>query len=158
SMFRLLIQARDPKGDITSPSATVKIWCAACGRLETRRVVACCSPCQGSADVDHPLLGYRLGGSLWLSGQLQNRGLLTLTKESQQQDLAVRKFESIVMGHCLFFVDLPKDRCSVVEHILPPAQWTDRRGRNFASKGQLGSRENADGDAGVFRCREPSRP
>jgi hypothetical protein len=71
--------------------------------------------------VDRPLLCYRLGGSLWLSGQLKNRGLLTLTKERQQQDLAVRKFERIVMGHCLFFVDLPKDRCSVVEHILPPA-------------------------------------
>src|ERR1700722_19032299 len=89
---------------------------------------------------DRPLLCYRLGGSLWLSGQLQNRGLLTLTKERQQQDLAVRKFERIVMGHCLFFVDLPKDRCSVVEQIFPPAQWTDMPGRNFASKGQLGSR------------------
>jgi hypothetical protein len=117
-----------------------KVWCAACGRLGTRRVVACCSPCQGSADVDHPLLGYRLGGSLWLSGQLKNRGLLTLTKERQQQDLAVGKFERIVMGRCLFFVDLPKNRCSVVEQIFPPPQWTDMPGRNFASKGQLGSR------------------
>jgi hypothetical protein len=50
-------------------------------RRWARRAVACCSPCQGSADVDQPLLGYRLGGSLWLSGQLKNRGLLTLTKE-----------------------------------------------------------------------------
>ena len=72
----------------------------------------------GSADVDRPLLCYKLGGSLWLSGQLKNRGLLTLTKERQQQDLAVGKFERIVMGHCLFFVDLPKDRCSVVEHFF----------------------------------------
>ena len=86
-----------------------------------RRAVACCSPCRGSADVDRSLLDCRLGGSLWLSGQLKNRGLLTLTKERQQQDLAVRKFERIVMGHCLFFVDLPKDRCTVVEYILPPA-------------------------------------
>ena len=42
----------------------------------------------------------------------------------QQHDLAVRKFERIVMGHCLFFVDLPKDRRPVVEHVLTPAQWT----------------------------------
>ena len=55
--------------------------------------------------MDRPLLCYRLGGSLWLSGQLKNHGLLTLTKERQQQDLAVRKFERIVMGHCLFFSD-----------------------------------------------------
>jgi CBS-domain-containing membrane protein len=28
------IQPRNPKGDITSPSATVrKVWCAGCGRL-----------------------------------------------------------------------------------------------------------------------------
>jgi hypothetical protein len=116
-----------------------KLWCGGCGD-GARRAVACCSPCQGSADVHRPLLGCRLGGSLWLSGQLKNRGLLTLTKERQQQDLAVGKFERIVMGHCLFFVDLPKDRCSVVEQIFPPAQWTDMPGRNFASKGQLGSR------------------
>ena len=87
-----------------------------------------------------PAAGLQTGGSLWLSGQLKNRGLLTLTKERQQQDLAVGKFERIVMGHCLFFVDLPKNRCSVVEQIFPPPQWTDMPGRNFASKGQLGSR------------------
>ena len=40
----------------------------------------------GSADVDRSLLDRELGGSLWLSGQLKNRGLLTLTKERQQQD------------------------------------------------------------------------
>jgi hypothetical protein len=59
-----------------------KLWCGGSGD-GARRAVACCSPCQGLADVDHPLLGYRLGGSLWLSGQLKNRGLLTLTKERQ---------------------------------------------------------------------------
>ena len=117
-----------------------KVWCAGCGRLGMRRAVVCCSPYQGSADVDRPLPGCKLGGSLWLSGQLKNRGLLTLTKERQQQDLAAWKFERIVMGHWLFFVDLPKDRCSVVEHILPPAQWTDQRGRNFASKGSVPGR------------------
>ena len=50
-------------------------------QIGVRCAVACCSPCQGSADVDRPLLCYGLGGSLWLSGQLKNRGLLTLTKE-----------------------------------------------------------------------------
>ena len=82
-----------------------KVWCAGCGRLGARRAVACCSPCRGSADVDRSLLDCRLGGSLWLSGQLKNRGLLTLTKERQQQDLAVRKFERIVNG-----MDRPRSR------------------------------------------------
>ena len=82
-----------------------KVWCAGCGRLGARRAVACCSPCRGSADVDRSLLDCELGGSLWLSGQLKNRGLLTLTKERQQQDLAVRKFERIVNG-----MDRPRSR------------------------------------------------
>ena len=38
-----------------------------------------------------------------------DRSLLTLTNECQQQDLAVRKFERIVMGHYLFLVDLSKE-------------------------------------------------
>jgi hypothetical protein len=109
----------------------------AAGTIRPRRKKA---PCEGSADVDRPLLSYRLGGSVWLGGQLKNRSLLTLTNECQQQDLAVWKFQRIVMRHRLFFVDLPKDGCRAIEHVLAPAKWTDRPGGNFASKGQLGSR------------------
>jgi hypothetical protein len=36
--------------------------------------------------------------------------LLTLTQESQRHDLAVRKFQRIVVGRHPVFVDLPKDR------------------------------------------------
>jgi hypothetical protein len=63
-----------------------------------------------SAYVGCPPLGFSLDGSLWLRWQLKNRGLLTLTQRCQQHDLAVRKFQRIVMSHDLFRVDLPKDR------------------------------------------------
>src|ERR1700719_679937 len=74
--------------------------------------------CRRSADIYCPLLGRRLSGSLWLGRQLKNRSLLTLTEDCQQHDLAVRKFDRIVMGRYFLFVDLPKDRRRVVEHVL----------------------------------------
>ena len=77
-----LFARRSPgrRAEVTSRSGgDQNVSCAGCGRLGTRRAVACCSPCGGSADVDRPLLGYRLSGSLWLGGQLKNRSLLTLT-------------------------------------------------------------------------------
>jgi hypothetical protein len=71
------------------------------------RVVFCL---EQSTHVGRPLLGCRFDGSLWLGRQLKNRRPLILTQDRQQHDLAVRKFERIVMCRYLFFVDLPKDR------------------------------------------------
>jgi hypothetical protein len=64
-------------------------------------------------------LGFDLNRSPWLRWQLENRGLLILTQARQEHDLAVRKFQRIVMSGDLVFVDLPKDRrlmldCTVV--------------------------------------------
>ena len=72
-----------------------------------------------SAHVGCPLLLLTLVSSLWLRRQLKNRSLLTLAQERQEYDLAIRKFQCIVMGGDLVFVDLPKDRrlilaCTVV--------------------------------------------
>jgi hypothetical protein len=52
--------------------------------------------------------------------------LLTLAQERQEDDLAVRKFQGIVMNVGLFFVDVPKDRrlmrdCTVVPR--PQSSW-----------------------------------
>jgi hypothetical protein len=46
--------------------------------------------------------------------------LLTLAQERQEEDLAVRKFQRIVMGRDLVFVDLPKDRCLVPDCTVVP--------------------------------------
>jgi IS30 family transposase len=62
------------------------------------------SCCERSTNVGRPLLGGRFNGSLWLGRQLKNRSLLTLTENREQYDLAVRKFDRIVMGGYLFLL------------------------------------------------------
>jgi hypothetical protein len=59
-------------------------------------------------------------GSLWLRRQLQNSRLLTLTQSCQERDLAIRKFQRIVMRRNFVLVDLPKDRCLVFDYFIPP--------------------------------------
>jgi hypothetical protein len=80
--------------------------------------------CERSARECSPPPGLSLDDSLWLGRQLKNRSLLTLTQECQGHDLAVRKFQRIVMGCHPFFVDLPKDRCLVIDHCPAPSQQT----------------------------------
>jgi hypothetical protein len=63
-------------------------------------------------------LGFDLNHSPWLRRQLKNRSLLTLAQERQKYDLAVRKFQCIVMGGDFVFVDLPKDRCLILDCTL----------------------------------------
>ena len=54
--------------------------------------------CERSARECSPLLGLSFDDSLWLGRQLKNCSLLTLTENRQQHDLAVRKFDRIVMA------------------------------------------------------------
>jgi hypothetical protein len=79
-----------------------------------------------SADVGYSSFGFSLAGSLGLCRLLKNRRLLTLIQECQEHDPAVRKFQRIVMGGDLSFVDLPKDCRLVVDDFMPPAQQTSR--------------------------------
>jgi hypothetical protein len=67
--------------------------------------------CRRSADCSCPLLDFSLGSGFQFCGQLKNRSLLTFAQERQKHDLAIRKFERIVMGGYPVLVDLPKDRC-----------------------------------------------
>jgi hypothetical protein len=46
--------------------------------------------------------------------------LLTFKQECQEHDPAVRKFQRIVMGGDLFFVDLPKDCRLVFDRTVVP--------------------------------------
>ena len=56
----------------------------------------------------------------WLCWQLENRRLLTLVQEGQKHDLAIRKFQRIVMSGYFFFVDLPKDRRLMLDRTVVP--------------------------------------
>jgi hypothetical protein len=75
---------------------------------------------ENSAYVVCPPLGFGLNESLWFRWQLKNRSLLTLTQRCQQHDLPIRKFQRIVVRDDLVFVDLPKDRCLVLDYTVVP--------------------------------------
>jgi hypothetical protein len=77
-------------------------------------------------------------------GQLQNSRLLALLEECQKDDLAIRKFQSVMMD-CLFvFIDLPKD-CGLVL-AGSPSPWPQAHPLNFLFKGQLRPRHKANCD------------
>jgi len=65
--------------------------------------------------VSEAPLGLSFNGGLWFRRQLQNRGLLTLTQCCQKRDPAIRKLQCIVMRRDLILVDLPKDRCLMLD-------------------------------------------
>jgi hypothetical protein len=111
---------------------------------------------ENSAYVGCPPLGFGLNDSLWLRWQLKNRGLLTLTQACQEHDLTVWKFQCIVMSDDPVFVDLPKDRYLMLDCTVVPRPQSNWQALNLVSKGKLRSRQNADCDARVFRCRESS--
>jgi len=64
--------------------------------------------------------GLSFNGSVWFRRQLQNGRLLALTQSCQERHPAIRKFQGIVMHRDLVLVDLPKDRCLVVDYFIAP--------------------------------------
>jgi hypothetical protein len=87
-----------------------------------------------SGYVSDAPLGLGLNGSLWLRWQLQNRGLLALTQRRQQHDLAIGKFQGVVMSSDLFFVNLPKDRRLMIERTIVPWPQSSWQALNLLSK------------------------
>jgi hypothetical protein len=72
-----------------------------------------------------PFLGICLNSCLRLRRQLKNCSLLAFSHTGQEHDLTVRKFQRIVMSGDFFFIDLPKDRCLVLDHPIPSTQHAD---------------------------------
>jgi hypothetical protein len=70
--------------------------------------------------VSHAPLGLSFNVSLWFCWQLQNGRLLALTQSCQERDPAIWKFQGIMMRRDLIFVDLPKDRCLMVDCFIAP--------------------------------------
>jgi hypothetical protein len=52
--------------------------------------------------------------------------LLALTQSCQERDPAIGKFQRIVMRRDLVFVDLPKDRCLVLDYLIAPGDQARR--------------------------------
>jgi hypothetical protein len=77
--------------------------------------------CEQLGYVSHAPLGLSFNGSLWCRRQLQNGRLLALKQSCQERDPAIRKFQRIVMRRNLLLVDLPEDRCLVLDYFIAPS-------------------------------------
>jgi hypothetical protein len=80
--------------------------------------------CEPLGYVSHAPLGLSFNGSLWFRRQLQNGRLLALKQSCQERDPAIRKFQRIVMRRNLLLVDLPEDRCLVLDYFIAPSYQT----------------------------------
>jgi hypothetical protein len=81
-------------------------------------------------------LGFDLNRSPWLRWQLENCSFLTFSQTCQEHDLAVWKFQRIVMGPDLVFVDLPKDRRLILDcTAVVPRPQSSWQALNLVSEG-----------------------
>jgi hypothetical protein len=96
--------------------------------VATRRQVLTVSHfwCEQLGYVSHAPLGLGFNGGLWFRRQLQNGCLLALTQSCQRHDLAIREFQRIVMRRNSVFVDLPKDRCLMLDYFIAPSHQARR--------------------------------
>jgi len=77
-----------------------------------------------SAYTDHTMLRLSLNSHPWLSWQLQNCSLLTLSQRCQEHDVPVWKFQGIVMDGELVLIDLPKNRRLMFDRVVPRPQFS----------------------------------
>ena len=97
-----------------------------------------------------PPLGLNLDFSRWLHRQLKNCSFLTFLYTVQERDLAVWKFQRIMMSRDPFLVDLPKDRRLMSDHLISPTKDPNWLAHDLASKRQFGSWSNADHHVRIF--------
>src|SRR5258707_2134266 len=79
-----------------------------------------------SADVRDAFLGRGLGCASGLCRKLEHCCFLTFEQVSEEHDLAVWKFQSIVMCSRVVLVDLPEDSSRVINCSRLPAEQTAR--------------------------------
>jgi len=76
-----------------------------------------------SPDEGDPTLGLSLNRRSRPGWQLEDCSLLTLSQRCQEDNVAVRKFQRIVMGSELVMINLPEDRCLVFDCLVPRPQF-----------------------------------
>ena len=122
------------------------------GLLTRPRTGATSKFAASSADDVDALLGASFGLGGRLRRQLQNRGFLALAQEGQQEHVAIRQLQRIMMHVGLRLIDLPEDR-SLVPRGPGRAIHT-----NFTIKSKLGARQYAHRRGGVTRPGKSTRP
>jgi hypothetical protein len=71
--------------------------------------------------LSNALLGLSFKASLRFRRQLQNGRLLASAQFFSSTNSAIRKFQRTVMRRNLVFVDLPKDRCLMLDYFIAPS-------------------------------------
>jgi hypothetical protein len=106
-----------------------------------------------SADVGDALLGFRLGSGLGPRGKREDSCALPFIEPRQQHDLAIGKFERIMVGVKHALVDLAKDRNGVAG-----IGWKHEGGviLDWPLERQFGTRKYADSHRTIFRRGESS--
>jgi hypothetical protein len=109
-----------------------------------------------STDVRNPFLGFYFNRGNGLRRKLEHRCFLTFKQVGQQHDLALRKFQRIVMCSRVVLVDLPKDRGGVIEGTRFPTEQAVRPTTYGFGKRKLCSRKNANRCIAIFRRSKPN--
>jgi len=109
-----------------------------------------------STDVRNPFLGFYFNRGNWLRRKLEHPCFLTFKQVGQQHDLALRKFQRIVMCSRVVHVDLPKDRGGVIEGTRFPTEQAVRPTTYGFGKRKLCSRKNANRCIAIFRRSKPN--
>src|SRR5262249_21225306 len=106
-----------------------------------------------SADVGNRLLGFRLGSGLGPRGKREDSCVLPFIEPRQQHDLAIGKFERVMIGVKHALVDLAKNRNSVAG-----IGWKHEGGviLDWPLERQFGTRKYADSHRTIFRRGESS--
>jgi hypothetical protein len=109
---------------LPNPSSPSRTHDCLSARIGWRKVICSSARAFVSAYTDHPALDLSLNSRPWFSWQLEDCSLLILSQRCQEHDVAIRKFQRIVMGSELVFVDLPKDRSLMFDCIVPRPQFS----------------------------------
>jgi hypothetical protein len=71
--------------------------------------------------------------------------LLTVAQGRQKHNLAVRKFQRVVMNERVILINLTKDCRPMLDHFSAPKQEASSHALNIVGKGQLSARSETDG-------------
>ena len=90
--------------------------------------------------------------------QLQHGRTLTLTQARDQHHLPIRKFQRIVMGHGVVYVDLPEAREPLPDRLVWQNADAERRlAFDILIERDFGTRQQADRNIRLANRCEPSR-
>jgi hypothetical protein len=110
----------------------------------------------GLADVCDARLGLHLFSGRRNGWQLQHGRFLALAQLGQEDGLAVRELQRIVVAVRDVFVNLAEDRGLVDGGLGTPAEQAVGNAGDLLGEREFSARKDANRGRGIFRCRKPA--